>query len=101
MCPLADIRMKVDGIPIQVEAAMANTLLVDVLLGTDVKQLSNLLGRKVPRNITEKVADGGDGMVVVTRAKQELDKNWKKRFLEGKRKCIQKYGQQLWMMAYL
>ena len=53
---------------------MADILPVDVLLGTDVKQLSNLLGRSVPRNITDKVA-GGDGMVVVTRARarQELE----------------------------
>eukprot|EP00731_Ephydatia_muelleri_P013974 Em0007g1284a len=67
--------MKVDSIPIQVEVAVANTLPVDVLLGTDVKQLSNLLGRKVPRNITEKVAAGGIGMTVVTRARarQELE----------------------------
>ena len=72
--PLADIRMEVDGTPIRVEAAVADTLPVDVLLGTDVKQLSNLLGRSVPRNITDKVA-GGDGMVVVTRARarQELE----------------------------
>ncbi|KAL5479605.1 hypothetical protein EMCRGX_G023152 [Ephydatia muelleri] len=72
--PLADIRMKVDGTPIRVEAAVADTLPVDVLLGTDVKQLSNLLGRSVPRKITDKVA-GGDGMVVVTRARarQELE----------------------------
>eukprot|EP00731_Ephydatia_muelleri_P036009 Em0191g4a len=69
-----DIRMKVDGTPIRVEAAVADTLPVDVLLGTDVKQLSNLLGRSVPRKITDKVA-GGDGMVVVTRARarQELE----------------------------
>ena len=72
--PLADIRMEVDGTPIRVDAAVVDTLPLDVLLGTDVKQLSNLLGRSVLRNITDKVA-GGDRMVVVTRARarQELE----------------------------
>ena len=65
--PLADIRMKMDGTPIRLEAAMADTLPVDVLLGTDVEQLSNLLGRSVPR--------GASLMVAVTRARarQELE----------------------------
>ena len=47
---------------------MADTLPVDVLLGTDVEQLRNLRERGVPRKVTDKVA-GGNGMVVVTRAR--------------------------------
>ena len=87
--PLADIRMKVGGIPIQVEVAVVNTLPFDVLLGEDVKQLSNLLGRKVPRNITEKVAAGGDGMVAVTRARarQELEEEILRRGKEVHSAC--------------
>ena len=53
--PLADIRLKVDGTPIRLEAAVTDTLPVFVILGTDVEQLSNLLGRSVPRKITEKL----------------------------------------------
>ena len=49
-----------DGTPIRVEMAVSDTLRVDVLLGTDVEQLSNLLGRSVPGDITDKVA-GGNG----------------------------------------
>ena len=53
---------------------MADTLPVDVLLGTDVEQLRNLRERGVLRKVTVKVA-GGNGMVVVTRARarQELE----------------------------
>ncbi|KAL5510151.1 hypothetical protein EMCRGX_G005644 [Ephydatia muelleri] len=54
--------------PIREEAVVADTLPVDVLLGTDVEQLRNLRERGVPRKVTDKVA-GGNGMVVVTRAR--------------------------------
>eukprot|EP00731_Ephydatia_muelleri_P013892 Em0007g1202a len=47
--------------PIREEAAVADTLPVDVLLGTDVEQLRNLRERGVLRKVTVKVA-GGNGM---------------------------------------
>lgn len=42
--PLADVNMEVDGLPITVEAAVSDTLPAAVLLGTDVPQLTELLG---------------------------------------------------------
>ena len=42
--PLAKIDMAVDGMPIKVAAAMSETLPVPVLLGTDVTELTQLLG---------------------------------------------------------
>ena len=78
--------MKVNGTPIRVEAAVADLyLLMSYCMGTDVEQLSNLLGRSVPGNITDKVA-GGDGMVVVTRARarQELEDEISRRGKEVK-----------------
>ncbi len=41
--PLAKVKMEVNGIPIEVEAAISDTLPVSVLLGGDVPQLKQLL----------------------------------------------------------
>jgi len=61
--PLADVDLEVEGLSIQVEAAVSEKLPVDVLLGTDVPKLSTLLGTEV------KLADEKDDvMVVVTHA---------------------------------
>ena len=40
--PLANIQMEVNGIPIEVEAAVSTTLPVPVLLGEDVPELKQL-----------------------------------------------------------
>ena len=44
--PLANIQMEVEGVPIQVEAAVSEDLPVSVLLGTDVAQFSQLIKGK-------------------------------------------------------
>lgn len=41
--PHANVELVVDGIPLQVEAAVSDTLPVSVLLGTDVPELDTLL----------------------------------------------------------
>jgi hypothetical protein len=63
--PLAKIDMVVDGMPIKVEAAVSEILPVPVLLGTDVMELTQLLGgadTEIGKSTPE------DVMVVVTRA---------------------------------
>ena len=68
--PLAKVQMEVDGIPIQVEAAVSTTLPRSVLLGEDVPELQQLIGSTAR-------SDSGseDVMVVVTRAqaKKQLE----------------------------
>ena len=60
--------MEVDGRQIQVEAAVSDTLPVSVLLGTDVVELGELLGK----GISEKVrGQKDDAWVVTTRAQAE------------------------------
>ena len=44
--PLAEVDIKVDGRRLTVEAAVSKTLPMDVLLGTDVPELAEMLGRK-------------------------------------------------------
>ena len=65
--PLAQISMEVEGRPIEVEAGVSNTLPMGVLLGTDTKELVDLL-----------VCDGDkaveDALVVSTRAGLEKQK---------------------------
>ena len=61
--PLTEIEMAVSGLPVKVEAAVSDTLLVGVLLGTDAPELSTLLGAEV-----NKPEEQGAAMVVVTRA---------------------------------
>ena len=41
--PIAEVSLVVDGLPVQVEAAVSGTLPVSVLLGTDVEELGELL----------------------------------------------------------
>ena len=63
--PLADIRMEVDGLSIQVEAAVSDKLSARVLLGSDAPARSTLLGTKsLSANKTEDV-------LVVTRAQAQ------------------------------
>ena len=68
--PLAEVEMEVDGVHIKVEAAVSDTLPVAVLLGTDVPQLTQLLGEEL-----KTPSEQADAMVVVTRAraKQQLE----------------------------
>ncbi len=54
--------MVVDGVRIEVEAAVSNTLPKSVLLETDVSQLPALLGQMVP-------TQSGESLVVMTRAR--------------------------------
>ena len=67
--PLADVNMEVDGLPITVEAAVSETLPAAVLLGTDVPQLTELLGGQSKKFKLE------DVLVVTTRARarQQLE----------------------------
>ena len=61
--PLAEIELEVDGHPISIEAAVSETLPVDVLLGTDVPELTHLLGETALGKAQV------DAMVVMTRAR--------------------------------
>ena len=69
--PLAKVNMEIEGVPIEVEAAVSSTLPVSVLLGEDVPALNQLLGNKAVRTCS--TAD--DVLVVVTRAqaKKQLE----------------------------
>ena len=51
--PLANVELVVDGIPLQVEAAVSDTLPVSVLLGTDVPELDILLEKQVSGAVPE------------------------------------------------
>ena len=57
--PLAQVELRVEGRPITVEAAISDKLPRVVLLGTDVPEMSELLGQK-------KTAKQGNALVVVT-----------------------------------
>ena len=62
-CILWKVELKVDGLPLSVEAAVSRTLPVPVLLGTDVPELDKLLGRvDVPGN------SPAENLIVVIRA---------------------------------
>lgn len=61
---LADIEVKVSGKDLKVEAAVADTLPVPLLLGTDVPQLFQILGRE-----DSGIASVDNVMVVRTRAR--------------------------------
>ncbi|KAL5509796.1 hypothetical protein EMCRGX_G005226 [Ephydatia muelleri] len=67
--PLADIKLVVEGIPVQVEAAVADSLPVEVILGTDASRMTELLGRRAGSVFfaQEHV------MVVTTRAKRRQE----------------------------
>ena len=45
--PVAQLELRVDGVPVCVEAAVSESLLVQVLLGTDVPELHQLLGDSI------------------------------------------------------
>ena len=62
--PLAKVQMEVDGIPIEVEAAVSTTLPVAVLLGQYVPELQQLMGS----NVGSDNSGSEDIMIVVTRA---------------------------------
>ena len=59
--PLAEVDMEVDGVPVRVEAALCSTLLMSVLMGTDVPEFSRLLGEPSGRQLL------GNAMAVMTR----------------------------------
>ena len=59
--PVAQLELQVDGVPVCVEAAVSESLPVQVLLGTDVPELNQLLGD----SIMSKQVD--NCMMVVTR----------------------------------
>eukprot|EP00731_Ephydatia_muelleri_P004863 Em0002g1039a len=67
--PLADIKLVVEGIPVTVEAAVADSLPVEVILGTDASRMTELLGRRAGSVFfaQEHV------MVVTTRAKRRQE----------------------------
>ena len=70
--PLAKVHMEIEGLPIEVEAAVSSTLPVPVLLGDDVPELQQLVGSNVTKDPSS--SNNGDVLVVVTRAqaKQRL-----------------------------
>ena len=45
--PVAQVELQVDGVPVCVEAAVSKSLPVQVLLGTDVPELHQLLGDSI------------------------------------------------------
>ena len=70
--PLAVVDIEVEGIPVHIEAAVVDTLPVEVLLGQDVSELPRLLGKRASYGFFSQE----DVMVVMTRArkKQEIQK---------------------------
>ena len=62
--PIAEIDMELEGVQMQVKAAVSNTLPVLVLLGTDVPELGRLL-KSNPRTVRMTV---GEALAVTTRA---------------------------------
>ena len=44
--PLADVQFVMEGIPVEMEAAVAESLAVEVILGTDASSTTELLGRR-------------------------------------------------------
>ena len=59
--PVAQLELQVDGVPVCVEAAVSQSLPVQVLLGTDVPELHQLLGDSIMSRQVE------NSMMVVTR----------------------------------
>ena len=83
--PLANIQMEVEGVPIQVEAAVSEDLPVLVLLGTDVAQFSQLIKGK--RYVSGSHFQA-DVMLVTTRAmarrqlEEEITRRERRRYRE-------------------
>ena len=63
--PLAKVKMKIDGILIEIEVAIPGTLLVSVLLRGDVLQLKQLISSSTGGNSLP--LGSNDAMVVITR----------------------------------
>ena len=76
--PVANVTMEVEGIPLRVEAAVSDTLPVAVLLGTDVPELGDLLGRPV---IPKKTPQEGALVVTRAQARRQKEEASKKRLL--------------------
>ena len=57
--PLVDVELEMNGQSIHVEAAVSESLPVAVLLGTDVPELYQLLGRETPEGPTKEAAAAG------------------------------------------
>ena len=62
--PMAEVEMELEGVKLQVTAALSDTLPVSILLGTDVPELGGLL-RANPHTVH---SEGSDQALVVTRA---------------------------------
>ena len=71
---LAEVTVQVQGVTMQVEAAVADNLPVDVLLGTDVPELTRLISDRKPK-AGASLPKQEDVMVVLTRARarQQLE----------------------------
>ena len=71
---LAEVTVQVQGVTMQVEAAVADNLPVDVLLGTDVPELTKLISDRKPK-AGSSLPKQEDVMVVLTRARarQQLE----------------------------
>ncbi|KAL5475937.1 hypothetical protein EMCRGX_G025817 [Ephydatia muelleri] len=71
---LAEVTVQVQGVKMQVEAAVADNLPVDVLLGTDVPELTRLISDRKPK-AGSSLPKQEDVMVVLTRARarQQLE----------------------------
>ena len=65
---LAEVTEQVQGVKMQVEAAVADNLPVDVLLGTDVPELTRLISDRKPK-AGSSLPKQEDVMVVLTRAR--------------------------------
>ena len=67
--PVAKIRVKVDGMDMEVNAAVSETLPVDVVLGKDMPKFYDLLNGACSRKEPQ-----GDAMVVMTHAQMQKQK---------------------------
>ena len=69
MYPIANVAIQVDGLEIEVEAAISERLPVAVLLGKEVPELAQLLGKEEASR--EEPEQQGEAMLVVTRAQAQ------------------------------
>ena len=67
--PIANVAMQVDGLEIEVEAAILERLPVAVLLGKEVPELTQLLGKEEANRVEQE--QQGEAMVVVTHAQAQ------------------------------
>ena len=66
--PMAEVEMELEGVKLQVTAALSDTLPVSILLGTDVPELGARLGGLLRANPHTVHSEGSDQALVVTRA---------------------------------